>query len=97
MTNLAAPLRAMVLEDPVRGHDSPVFIRGEAGNRGEVVPRRFLQLLSGRTVRPVWTNGSGRLELALAIASKQQSAHGPRDDQPHLAAPFWRGHRAHAG
>jgi len=69
MTNLAAPPRAMVLEDPVRGHDSPVFIRGEAGNRGEVVPRRFLQLLSG-PVRPVYTNGSGRLELALAITSR---------------------------
>jgi cytochrome c553 len=68
-TNLAAPLRAMVLEDPVRGHDSPLFIRGEAGNRGELVPRRFLQLLSG-PVRPVYTNGSGRLQLALAIASK---------------------------
>ena len=69
MTNPAAPARAMVLEDTVKGHDSPLFIRGEAGNRGEMVPRRFLQLLSG-PVRPVYTNGSGRLELAMAIASK---------------------------
>ena len=61
-------MRAMVLEDAVRGHDSPVFIRGEAGNKGEMVPRRFLQMLSG-PVRPVWTNGSGRMELAQAIAS----------------------------
>ena len=68
-TNLAAPLRAMVLEDTVRGHDSPLFIRGEAGNKGAPVPRRFLQLLSGPN-RAVWTNGSGRAELALAIASK---------------------------
>ena len=67
-TNAASPPRAMVLEDMVRGHDSPVFIRGEAGNRGELVPRRFLQLLSA-PVRPVFTNGSGRLELALGIAS----------------------------
>ena len=59
----------MVLEDTVRGHDSPVFIRGEAGNRGELVPRRFLQILSG-PVRPAYTNGSGRLELAMAIASR---------------------------
>ena len=68
-TNPAAPMRAMVLEDPVRGHDSPLFIWGEAGNRGELVPRRFLQLLSGPD-RPIYTNGSGRLQLALAIASK---------------------------
>jgi hypothetical protein len=69
LTNDAAPARAMVLEDTARGHDSPVFIRGEAGNRGELVPRRFLQMLSG-PVRPAYTNGSGRLELALAVASK---------------------------
>ncbi len=69
LTNQAAPARAMVLEDTVRGHDSPVFIRGEAGNRGEMAPRRFLQVLSG-PVRPVYTNGSGRLELAQAIANK---------------------------
>ncbi|MGA2245642.1 MAG: PSD1 and planctomycete cytochrome C domain-containing protein [Verrucomicrobiota bacterium] len=69
LTNDAAPPRAMILEDTVRGHDSPVFIRGEAGNKGEIAPRRFLQVLSG-PVRPVYTNGSGRLELALAIASR---------------------------
>jgi hypothetical protein len=69
LTNTAAPPRAMVLEDAMRGHDSPVFIRGEAGNRGEIVPRRFLQVLSG-PVRPAYTNGSGRLELALAIADR---------------------------
>ncbi len=69
LTNPAAPPRAMVLEDAMRGHDSPVFIRGEAGNRGALAPRRFLQILSG-PVRPVWTNGSGRVELAMAIASR---------------------------
>jgi hypothetical protein len=69
LTNPAAPPRAMVLEDAARGHDSPVFIRGEAGNRGEVVPRRFLQILSP-PVRPAYTNGSGRLELAMAIANR---------------------------
>jgi hypothetical protein len=69
LTNTAAPMRAMVLEDAARGHDSPLFIRGEAGNRGALVPRRFLQLLSA-PVRPVYTNGSGRLELAMGIASQ---------------------------
>ena len=68
-TNTAAPMRVMVLEDLMRGHDSPVFIRGEAGNKGETVPRRFLQLLSAPN-RPVYTNGSGRIELAMAIASR---------------------------
>lgn len=68
-TNLAAPLRAMVLVDAAQGHDSPVFIRGEAGNRGAIAPRRFLAVLSGPN-RPVWENGSGRAELAMAIANK---------------------------
>jgi hypothetical protein len=69
LTNPAAPARAMVLEDTLKGHDSPVFIRGEAGNRGAIAPRRFLNVLSG-PVRPVYTEGSGRLQLAMAIASK---------------------------
>ena len=69
LTNAAAPMRAMVLEDPARGHDSPLFIRGEAGHKGDLVPRQFLQLLSPPH-RPVFTNGSGRLELAFSIANK---------------------------
>lgn len=49
--------------------DYPVLIRGEAGNRGEVVPRRFLEILSpDPKKRPEWKRGSGRWELALAIA-----------------------------
>jgi hypothetical protein len=69
MTNQTAPERAMVMEDAAKGHDSPIFIRGEAGNRGAMAPRRFLQILSG-PYRPVYTNGSGRLQLAFAIANK---------------------------
>src|SRR5688572_28916887 len=69
MNHPAAPARAMVLEDLPRPKDSPVFIRGEAENRGAIVPRRFLEMLSG-PVRPEFKNGSGRLELAGAIASK---------------------------
>ena len=68
LNNSAAPMRAMVLQDAAKGHNSPLFIRGEAGNRGELVPRRFLQVLSAPN-RPVFTNGSGRLELAFGIAS----------------------------
>jgi len=68
MHDPAAPARAMVLDDLLKPHDSPVFLRGEAGNKGEVVPRRFLEVLSGRN-RPAFKGGSGRLELAAAIAS----------------------------
>src|SRR5439155_6351636 len=66
LSHPAAPPRAMVLEDLPKPHDSPVFIRGDAGNKGPTVPRRFLEVLSG-PYRPAFTNGSGRLELAHAI------------------------------
>jgi hypothetical protein len=45
-----------------------VVIRGEVQNRGAVVPRRFLEILSPPN-RPALTNGSGRLELAHAIVN----------------------------
>jgi mono/diheme cytochrome c family protein len=63
-----APPRAMVLHDSTRPHDSPVFIRGEAENKGEIVPRHFLEILSDKTPIPLRV-GSGRSELARAIAS----------------------------
>ncbi len=69
MTHPGAPTRAMVLTDRPKPADSPVFIRGEAVNRGEVVPRRFLEVLSGPNREPFHA-GSGRLELAQAIVSK---------------------------
>ena len=69
MTHPGAPVRAMAIYDAPRPKDSPVLIRGETGNRGPVVPRQFLEVLSGST-RPAFTNGSGRLELAHAIVSK---------------------------
>jgi hypothetical protein len=69
LTHPGAPPRAMVLEDILKPHDSPVFIRGDAGHRGPLAPREFLEVLSGST-RPAFTNGSGRLDLAWAISSK---------------------------
>jgi len=63
-----SPMRAMALQDSPRGKDSPLLIRGEAGNKGDLVPRRFLQVLSG-AYRPAYTNGSGRLNLAWDIAN----------------------------
>jgi cytochrome c553 len=69
LNHAAAPARAMVLEDLPNPRNSPVFIRGEAENKGPIVPRRFLEVLSG-PVRPEFRAGSGRVELAGAITSK---------------------------
>jgi hypothetical protein len=46
-----------------------VHIRGSADNLGDEVPRHFLSILSPAE-SPPFTKGSGRLELAEAIASK---------------------------
>ena len=63
-----APPRAMALIEG--GIVNPrVFKRGNPGSPGEEVPRRFLAVLSGGKPEP-FKNGSGRLELARAIASK---------------------------
>ncbi len=64
-----APIRAMTLVDKASPKDSNVLIRGEAKNLGPKVPRRFLTLLGGDDAKP-FTQGSGRLELAQAIASR---------------------------
>jgi hypothetical protein len=69
MSHAGAPARAMVLEDMPVPRNSPVFIRGEAENKGPIVPRRFLEVLSGPN-RPAFTSGSGRLQLAHAIVDK---------------------------
>ena len=64
-----APPRAMALVDGpiVEPH---VFKRGNAGNVGEAVRRQFISVLSGGKPEP-FKNGSGRLELAQAIASRE--------------------------
>jgi len=67
-THPGAPPRAMALADRATPGNSHVFLRGNPGNPGEEVPRRFLEILSEPTP-PLFTNGSGRLELARAIAS----------------------------
>ncbi len=68
MQHPGAPARATVLADKEKASDSPVYLRGEPSNRGETVPRRFLEVLSGPTRQP-FKVGSGRLELAQSIAS----------------------------
>jgi hypothetical protein len=65
------PELAMAMIDGPKPSDGVVFKRGNPGNRGEVAPRRFLLALSKPGVeRDHWTSGSGRLELAKAIASR---------------------------
>ncbi|MFM7167122.1 MAG: DUF1553 domain-containing protein [Planctomycetaceae bacterium] len=49
--------------------DLPVFRRGNPGNPGAVVPRRFLTVLSPDVPRQLNT-GSGRLQLAEAITTE---------------------------
>jgi hypothetical protein len=68
-THPGAPASAMVLVDAPRAVEPVVFVRGIQGNRGESVPRQFLAVLSGEKREP-FKDGSGRLELAKAIASR---------------------------
>ncbi|GAB5559790.1 MAG: PSD1 and planctomycete cytochrome C domain-containing protein [Synoicihabitans sp.] len=63
-----APARAHALFDNRRIRDYPVLLRGEAGNRGDMVPRRFLEVLSDADRPKYDRKSSGRLELAQAIA-----------------------------
>ena len=63
-----APPRAMVLVDRPEPIEPRVLLRGNVGRPGKEVPRRFLAALSGPERTP-FRQGSGRLELAQAIAS----------------------------
>ncbi len=67
-THPGSPPRAMVLEDLPSPRTPHVFVRGNPGNQGDEVPRQFLAVLSGPERKP-FSKGSGRLELAQAIAS----------------------------
>jgi hypothetical protein len=63
-----APPRAMVMVDSEQISEPKVFIRGNASNPGETVPRRFLKAVEGEQRQP-YTHGSGRLDLAKSITS----------------------------
>ena len=82
-----APPRAHVLNDG--GVQEPVvFLRGNPGNRGPAVPRQMVAIAAKD--RQPFKQGSGRLELANAIASP---------DNPLTARVFvnrvWAGHFGH--
>jgi mono/diheme cytochrome c family protein len=58
----------MSLVDAEQPTNPRVFVRGNSGNHGDEVPRQFLSIVAGESRQP-FANGSGRLELADAIAS----------------------------
>lgn len=57
-----------VLRDSDKPANTKIAIRGNAENLGEEAPRQFLSALCGGEAKP-FQQGSGRLELANAIAS----------------------------
>jgi Protein of unknown function (DUF1553)/Protein of unknown function (DUF1549)/Planctomycete cytochrome C len=69
VTGAGSPPRAMALVDAPTPVNPVVFKRGNPNNRGDAVPRQYLEVLAGDQRKP-FTQGSGRLELAQAIASK---------------------------
>jgi mono/diheme cytochrome c family protein len=64
--NEPSTLRLVDREQPV---EPVIFQRGSPGNRGGRVPRRFLTAISAADAVP-FSDGSGRLELANAIANR---------------------------
>jgi hypothetical protein len=63
------PEKALHIVAEATPTDLPVYIRGDVGSKGPVVRRHFLQVLCDGAPAP-FHQGSGRLELAEAIASK---------------------------
>jgi hypothetical protein len=69
-THPGSPPRAMALKENSEPYKPHVFVRGNQFNRGAEVPRQFLALLAGPDRKP-FQNGGGRLEMAEAIARKE--------------------------
>ena len=67
-TNPKSPPRAMVLVDKPKPVNGTILLRGNPGRPGKSVPRQYLEVLSTGPRQP-FTQGSGRRELAEAIAS----------------------------
>ena len=66
-----APAQAMTVADKPKAVNSAVFIRGQSETKGDIVPRRFLDVLSPGGKALPFTEGSGRLDLAKSIVSKE--------------------------
>jgi len=69
ITHPGAPRKAMALTDLPTPRNAKVMIKGSPNNLGPEVPRQFLEIVAGPNRQP-FQKGSGRLELAQAIASK---------------------------
>ncbi|HEY7326334.1 MAG TPA: DUF1553 domain-containing protein [Gemmataceae bacterium] len=69
VTAPVAPPRAMVLIDKPTPETPHIFLRGNPRNVGPEVPRQFLEVVAGEKRQP-FRQGSGRLELARAIADR---------------------------
>ncbi len=66
-----APLQALALIDEEKpAKDHAILLRGNPGRPGARVPRQFLKVVAGDERKP-FSSGSGRLELARAIASPE--------------------------
>lgn len=64
-----SPVMAMIVRDLAQPVSSPVFIRGDRNNPGELVARSYLTHFSEGTPKH-YTQGSGRWELACDIADR---------------------------
>ena len=69
LTHPGGPGTAMVVADSERPKNTNVYIRGDRNKQGPVAPRQFLEILAGPDRQPFF-DGSGRRELAVAIASR---------------------------
>ncbi len=68
-THPGSPPRAMAVEDAPQPVTPHILKRGNLANVGAEVPRQFPAILSGDDRKP-FVDGSGRLDLAKAIVSK---------------------------
>jgi hypothetical protein len=73
LSHPGAPGEAMVVQDSEAPKDSYVFKRGDKNNKGEIVPRQFLDILSKEGERKPYVDGSGRYEFAQSIAAKENT------------------------
>ena len=69
LTHPGAPVKAMSVTDRAKPVDAAVLVRGEPQNRGAIVPRQFPAILTTGERKP-FTDGSGRLEMAKLVASR---------------------------
>jgi hypothetical protein len=73
LTFKGGPVRAMVVEDLPKPKDSALFVRGnppKGDEKPRIIPRQFIEVLSTDGKPTPFKQGSGRFELAQAIASK---------------------------